>query len=40
MKVKELLLKDKHLNHRLGNIDDEFVESIINLLYLESHRFV
>lgn len=26
--------------HKLWNVDDEFIESLINLLYVEAHSFV
>jgi E3 ubiquitin-protein ligase HUWE1 len=38
--LKEHFLKDKHLLSKLGNLDDEFIEALLNLLYVESHSFV
>ena len=38
--MKDLLQKERHLVQRLGNVEDEFAESLLNLLYVESHNFV
>ncbi len=35
-----MLSKDKHLLHKIGSVEDDAIESLLNLLYLESYSFV
>ena len=35
-----MLSKDKHLLHKVGHVEDETIEALLGLFYLESYTFV